>query len=86
MTRRETIRAGELWKRVSDSGLSEREIIALQPGHTRAELSRMWGVCEGRVTQIRARAKRKMCHPLRRELCDALGLTEKVGVYKIWGC
>lgn len=80
MTRREAMRIGELWKALADSGMSEREIVVLQFNHNRDELAKMFGVGVARITQIRAKAKRKMRHPRRRELCIALGLAGQVGL------
>ena len=80
MTRREQVRIGQLWKRAAESGMADREIITLQFAHRREELAKLFGVSPSRVSQIRSKAKRKMRHPVRRELCLALGLAEKVGL------
>jgi len=80
MTRREAIAVGELWKQAAESGMSEREIITLQYDHSRDELAKMFQLSVGRVSQIRAKAKRKMRHPRRRKLCIALGLANKFGL------
>ena len=58
--------------------MAEREIICLQDDHILQELAAIFGLSRGRVSQIRAKAKRKMRHPRRREICIALGLQEKV--------
>jgi hypothetical protein len=82
LTRRKAIEIGALWKQLADSGMSEREIIVLQFDQKRSDLAKLFEVGESRVGQIVAKAKRKMRHPVRRKLCLALGLKNKVDLDK----
>lgn len=80
LSRREAVRTGMLWKLAAELDMSKREIICLQGGHKRKELAAMFGLSEGRVSQIRAKAVRKMRHPFRVRLAIALGLAHKIGL------
>lgn len=64
----------------AELGMSEREIICLQAGHSRPELAAMFGLSIARVGQIRAQAIRKMRHPWRAPLAIELGLADKIGL------
>ena len=78
LSRRESTRIGALWKLASDLDMTEREIICLQDGHTQKELAVMFGLSAGRISQIKAKAIRKMRHPFRVRLAIKLGLAGKL--------
>lgn len=80
LSRREAVAIGALWKLAAKLDMSEREIICLQGDHRRKELAAMFELSEGRVSQIKAKAHRKMRHPFRVRLAIALGLAEKIGL------
>ena len=81
-SRREAIRVGRLWKLAADLDMSEREIVCLQEGYKPKDLAAVFGVSPGRVSQIRAKALRKMSHPFRVRLAIALGLADTIGLNK----
>ena len=70
----EALGLGDEWLLLSETGISAREIIALQhvvSGSTLKKLGEQMGVTPGRTAQIRNRALRKLRHPKR------IGLVEK---------
>jgi DNA-binding CsgD family transcriptional regulator len=69
---------GALWKIAAEMGMTEREIICLQDGHSRQELAIIFGLSSGRISQIKAKAIRKMMHPWRVRLAIELGLSRKL--------
>ncbi|MBX3735610.1 MAG: hypothetical protein KF715_02885 [Candidatus Didemnitutus sp.] len=80
MSRRETIRIGALWKKAFELGMAEREILCLQDEHSRQALAEAFGVSPGRISQIKAKAIRKMIHPFRRRLAIELGIAQRIGL------